>query len=81
MGVVASAKAEEMALQGIDILEQLGLKAWIPYCYRFVGEFYADTGQTGKALQALRKAEEVGAEMGMMYWLDKTREALGKLQD
>jgi tetratricopeptide (TPR) repeat protein len=80
MGTVQSAAAEEMILQGIDTLESLGLEMWIAWCYRCLGEFYADTGQKEKAERALRKAEQMGGEMGMKYWLDKTREVLAKLQ-
>jgi tetratricopeptide (TPR) repeat protein len=81
MGIVQSAKAEEMIVQGMDILEQLGLKAVIAQCYSLLAEFYADTGQKEKAIQALRTAEQMDEEMGMKYELNKTRQILAKLQD
>jgi tetratricopeptide (TPR) repeat protein len=81
MGIVQSAKAEEMIVQGMDILERLGLKAVIAMCYTFLADFYADTGQKEKALQALKTAEQMGEEMGMKYELNKTRQILAKLQD
>jgi tetratricopeptide (TPR) repeat protein len=69
-------KAKESILNGIEILESLEHKSFVAHSYRFLGELYADNGENEKALQALRKAEQMGEEMGMMYWLDKTRDAL-----
>ncbi len=41
-----------------------------------MGEFYADTVQTEKALEDLKKDEAALREMGMDYWLRKTQEML-----
>ena len=40
---------------------------------------YADTGNQDQALNHLKKAEEMFREMGMDYWLSKTKEAMAKL--
>jgi len=38
-----------------------------------------DTRQQDKAMENLKKAEEMFREMGMDYWLAKTQEVLGRL--
>jgi hypothetical protein len=72
-------KAEECILRGIKILEVLRSKPMYSYGYHFLGELYSDTGQQDKALENLKKAEEMFQEMGMDYWLAKTQEVLGRL--
>ncbi|MFQ5976420.1 MAG: guanylate cyclase, partial [Candidatus Hydrothermarchaeales archaeon] len=72
-------KAEESILQGIKILDELKLKPLYAQGYLFLGELYADTGQQDKALESMKKAEEMFREMGMDYWLAKTQEVLGRL--
>jgi hypothetical protein len=42
----------------------------------FLGEFYLDTSQKEKAKENLKKAEALFQEMGMDYWLDRTRKLL-----
>jgi tetratricopeptide (TPR) repeat protein len=71
--------AEEYILKGINILEELRIKAWYQLGYLFLGEIYADTGQKDKALKNLKKSEEMFKEMGMDYWLAKTQEVLNRL--
>jgi hypothetical protein len=39
-------------------------------------KLYSDGGQKEKALEYLKKAEEMTKEMGMDYWLAKTKEVL-----
>ncbi len=46
----------------------------------FLGELYADTGQTEKALETLKKAEAEFKDMGMDYWLRKTQEVLARVE-
>ncbi len=41
-----------------------------------MGELYTDSGQKEKALENLTKAEAEFKDMGMDYWLGKTREVL-----
>jgi tetratricopeptide (TPR) repeat protein len=72
-------KAEESILQGIKILDELKLRPFFSQGYLSLGELYADTDQKEKALENLKKAEGMFQEMGMDYWLAKTREVLGKL--
>ena len=72
-------KAEESILKGMNILEELRLKPYCPLGYLFLGEVYADTGQKDKALENLKKSEGMFKEMGMDYWLAKTREMLKRL--
>jgi len=69
-------KAEECILQGIKILEELEHKPTYAQSYLFLGELYADVGQKEKALENLRKAEAMFHEMGMNYWLARTKKLL-----
>jgi tetratricopeptide (TPR) repeat protein len=71
--------AEERILQGIRLLEQLQIKPWQAEGHLLAGELYADTGQTKKARANLKKAERMFREMGMDYWLHRTRAVLSKL--
>jgi tetratricopeptide (TPR) repeat protein len=72
-------KAEEYILKGIKILEDLKVKPFYSQGYLLLGELYADTGQRQKALENVKKAEEMFQEMGMDYWLDKTKRVLERL--
>jgi len=72
-------KAEEHILQGIKMLEELNLKPYYSESYLYLGELYADIGQKDKAMETLKKAERMFKEMGMDYWLIKTREILNRL--
>ncbi|HEA69349.1 MAG TPA: guanylate cyclase [Desulfobacterales bacterium] len=72
-------KAEDSLLQGIKILEELKLKTLYATGYHFLGAFYVDSGQKDKALKILKKAETMFKEMGMDYWLAKTKEVLKRL--
>jgi tetratricopeptide (TPR) repeat protein len=72
-------KAEECILRAIKILEELKFKPLYSQGYYFLGELYADMGQHDKALENLKKAEGLFREMGMEYWLDKTRETMVRL--
>jgi tetratricopeptide (TPR) repeat protein len=72
-------KAEESILKGISIFEELRIKAFFSHGYLYLGEVYADAGQKDKALKNLKKSEGMFKEMGMDYWLAKTRETLNRL--
>jgi hypothetical protein len=78
-GTPKAKKGEESILQGIQILDKFKLKALYAPGYHYLGEFYADTGQKDKALETLKKAEGMFREMGMDYWLGKTKEVLENL--
>jgi tetratricopeptide (TPR) repeat protein len=78
-GISQNDKAGECILQGIKILDELKLKPNCSIGYFFLGELYANRGQPDKALENLKKAEGMFQEMGMDYWLTKTRGLLGRL--
>jgi len=76
-----SAKAEELILEGMSLLEELKLKMYQAMGYGYLGELYTDTGQKENALKTLKKAEGMFKEMGVEgYWLARTEKALEKLQ-
>jgi tetratricopeptide (TPR) repeat protein len=74
-----SSEAEERILQGMRMLEELKLRPWLAEGYLFLGELYADTGQTEKALETLKKAKASFSEMGMDYWLRRTQQVLERV--
>jgi tetratricopeptide (TPR) repeat protein len=74
-------KAEECILRGLKIYEELKIKTHYAPGYYYLGELYSDTGQEEKALETLKKAEGMFREMGMNYWLTKTHDILGTLQN
>jgi tetratricopeptide (TPR) repeat protein len=72
-------KAEESILQGIEIFEELKIKTHSVLGCFFLGQMYVDTDQKDKAFETLKKAEKLFQEMGMDYWLKKTRKVLKRL--
>ena len=66
--------AEEYILQGMNILEQLRIKPCLAQGHLFLGELYKNTGQEEMSILNLKKAAEAFKEMGMNYWLAKSRE-------
>jgi tetratricopeptide (TPR) repeat protein len=74
-----SDKAEACILKGIKILDEMNVKPWCSEGYFCLGELYADTGKREKALENLKKAEGMFQEMGMDYWLARTKEVIGRL--
>jgi tetratricopeptide (TPR) repeat protein len=78
-GKLRFGKGKECILQGIKILSELKLKPFYAQGYQFLGVLYADMGQQDKALDNLKKADEMFREMGMDYWLEKTQEVLDRL--
>jgi tetratricopeptide (TPR) repeat protein len=73
-------EAEEGIIQGISILNELKMKPWSAIGVLYLGEFYADNGQTENALENLKKAKVMFQDMGIDYWLRRTQKALEKLQ-
>jgi hypothetical protein len=67
-------EAEEYILKGIKILEELKTQPYVSTGYLWLGELNADMGQREKALENLKTAEAMFKEMGMDYWLAKTKE-------
>jgi len=72
--------AEKYILNGIKILKELELKALYAQGYFFLGEIFAESGQHNKALESLDEAKGMFHEMGMEYWLSKTRGMLESLR-
>jgi tetratricopeptide (TPR) repeat protein len=66
-------KAEEHILKGTKIVDELEIKPFYAQGYLNLGELYANAGQKEKALENLRKAEAMFQEMGMDYWLARTK--------
>ena len=71
--------AEGSVVKGIEISETLKLRPIYSVGYLNLGELCADSGQREKALENLKKAERMFKEMGMDYWLAKTREVMERL--
>jgi tetratricopeptide (TPR) repeat protein len=71
-------RAEEHILKGIKILDELKVKPLVSVGYFYLGELYTDTGKQDKALNYLKKADEMYQEMDMDYYLTKTQEVLGQ---
>jgi hypothetical protein len=56
--------------------DELKAKPFYAQGHLFLGEIYAHAGQKEKALENLKKAERMYQEMGMDYWLDRTKKLL-----
>ena len=69
-------KAEECVLHGMKIADELETKPFYAQGYLNLGEVYADAGQKEKAIENLKKAEAMFQEMGMDYWLTRTKKLL-----
>jgi tetratricopeptide (TPR) repeat protein len=69
----------QQILQGINLLEELGIVAESCWGYLWLGEVYAEAGRPEEALAPLKKAEAMFREMGMDYWLGKAQTALARL--
>jgi tetratricopeptide (TPR) repeat protein len=78
-GKSQNGKAEEHMLRGIEILDESKIKPLYSQGFLFLGELYAGNGQPKRALENLKKAEVMFREMGMDYWLSKTREVSARL--
>ena len=72
-------KSEECILKGMEIFHELQLKPWYFIGHLFLGELYLGAVDKEMAAKNLKKAEEMFKEMGMDYWLARTREDLAKL--
>jgi class 3 adenylate cyclase/tetratricopeptide (TPR) repeat protein len=71
--------AKDYILKGIEIFEEMKYKPFFSQGYFYLGELYANSGRKEKASENLAKAESMFLEMGMDYWLAKTREVMGGL--
>ena len=72
-------EAEAYIRRGIALLEKINVRPHYSQGYFYLGKLYADTGQKAKAEENFKIAEEMFQEMGMNYWLAKTKEFLDKL--
>jgi class 3 adenylate cyclase/tetratricopeptide (TPR) repeat protein len=75
--------AEEYILDGMGVLEGLGLKLFLPQAHLFLGELYALTGEHEKALKHLSEAEKGFQKMGPagnQYCLRQTRKAVERVR-
>lgn len=61
-------------LKGIEILQVLKLKAVYSQGYLFLGELYLNGGKLDKAKNNLKSAEGMFQDMGMDYWVARTKE-------
>src|SRR5262245_3802540 len=56
----------------------LGLRPLVAHCHLGLGKLYQRTGQPEPAQEHLTSAATMYREMGMMYWLEKAEEELGR---
>ena len=72
--------AEQVILQGIQQLEELGILTQSAMAHMWLGQINAEAGKREEALRTLKKVESMCREMGMKYWLGKATDALARLQ-
>ena len=60
--------------------DELKLRPLCSQGYFHLGELYTGTGQTEKALAALKRAEAEYKNMGIAYWLRRTQGALARVE-
>ena len=63
----------------MKIADELKAKPFHAKGHLFLGELYADAGQKERAIESLNNAEPMFQEMGMQYWLDRTRTLLERV--
>ncbi len=72
--------AEQHIHRSISMAEDMSLKPAIALGYLFRGEVFELAGRKEEAIENLKIAEKMGQDMGMGYWLTRTREALARLE-
>jgi len=72
-------EATEQILKGIEIFEELKHKPFFSQGYFYLGELCSNTGRKERALENLTKAEGLFQELGMNFWLAKTKDVMGRL--
>lgn len=70
-------QAEDYFSSGLDILEERKMKPWRAQGHMFLGEFYSDMDQQGKAAEHLEIAGKMFKELGMDYWLARAQVLIG----
>lgn len=79
-GLLQAAKAEASILEGIEIVTEFSMRPWRAQGHLYLGELYAGTGRTQLGIKNLKKAERMFEDMGMDYWVSKTRDVLDRFQ-
>jgi hypothetical protein len=74
------AAAEEHIIGGISLLEKMNLRPWQAEGHMFAGELYTDSGQLGRAMTSLKKAQSMFQDMGMDHWSGRAEVSLGRLE-
>ena len=72
-------KAKANIRKGVKILSDLNLKPFYSLGYLFIGEICNDAGEKKEAMENLKKAEEMFVDMGMDYWLARTKVVMERL--
>jgi len=72
-------KAQGCILKGIEICKQLKIKPFYSLGHLYLGQLYLNGGEKKKALENLKTAEGMFQEMGMDYWLARTKEVMERL--
>jgi len=60
-------------LEGISMFDELQIRPRYAVGLLCLGELYGNEGRTEKALENPKKVEGILQEMGIAYWLDKTK--------
>ncbi len=72
-------EAEDYVLRGINLLERLKIRPQVGIAHLCLADVYAAASEPEKAVQSLKKAEALFEEIGVDYWLAKTRGLLTML--
>ena len=72
-------EAKEHILRGVKTFDELQMKPMTAVGYFHLGELSASSGWTVAAMEHLRRAEAMFRQMGMDYWLERTRGLLARV--
>jgi hypothetical protein len=61
-------------------LKELKIKSTLSTGFLFLGELYAHAGRKEESLKNLKQAEGLFQEMGINFWLDRTKKILETLK-
>ena len=75
-----SKQAEASYRQALVLAETLGMRPLIAHCHLGLGTPYRRTGDRAKVEEHLTSATAMYREMGMTFWLDKTKATLNQSQ-
>jgi len=73
------AEAEECIVRGMNMLDECKARLYYDRGCLFLGELYADAGETEKARKYLEKARDMYQEIGVDYYLAKAQSMLERL--